>query len=168
MQDGAFLWQVDHSQPADIGTLMASGRSTQLTKQIGEHLVAAELGRLGYMAAPFAGNVPMFDLLAANLFGTAVPIQVKAIKGSSWQFRADDFLKIKLQKNGRQVVQGPLKLPVPSLLCILVQLGEKNGEDRFYILRLRDLQRHFLATYKSRIRPRNPNSLHCAVWPKHL
>jgi hypothetical protein len=39
---------------------MATGRSTQLTGQIGEHLVAAGLGRMGFVAAPFAGNVPHF------------------------------------------------------------------------------------------------------------
>jgi hypothetical protein len=37
---------------------MATGRSNQLTGHIGEHLVAAELGRMGLFATPFAGNVP--------------------------------------------------------------------------------------------------------------
>ena len=35
---------------------MATGRDMQITRQIGEHLVVAELGRRGYVAAPFAGN----------------------------------------------------------------------------------------------------------------
>lgn len=39
---------------------MAMGRNSQLTRQIGEHLVLAKLGRLGYSASPFAGNVPQF------------------------------------------------------------------------------------------------------------
>jgi hypothetical protein len=34
-----------------------------LTKQIGEHLVVAELGRNGLIATPFAGNVQNFDLV---------------------------------------------------------------------------------------------------------
>jgi hypothetical protein len=63
---------------------MASGRGMQLTRQIGEHLVAAELGRQGYIAAPFAGNVPLYDLLAADTRGFSIPIQVKAINGGSW------------------------------------------------------------------------------------
>jgi hypothetical protein len=62
---------------------MATGREMQLARQVGEHLVAAELGRRGYVATPFAGNVPMFDLLAADIRGYAIPIQVKAIKGPS-------------------------------------------------------------------------------------
>ena len=75
---------------------MATGLSTQLTRQIGEHLVAAKLGRMGYVAAPFAGNVPLFDLLAADERGFTIPIQVKAINGISWQYHADDFLKIEI------------------------------------------------------------------------
>jgi hypothetical protein len=72
---------------------MATGRGMQLTRQIGEHLVAAELGRHGYIAAPFAGNVPLYDLLAADARGFSIPIQVKAINGGSWQFSADTYLK---------------------------------------------------------------------------
>ena len=45
---------------------MATGHDNQLTRQIGEHLVAAELGRRGYVATPFAGNVPMYDLKVAK------------------------------------------------------------------------------------------------------
>ena len=56
---------------------MVKNFNTQLSGQIGEHLVTAELGRLGIIAAPFAGNVPDIDVLAyAN--GKSVPIQVKA------------------------------------------------------------------------------------------
>ena len=43
---------------------MATGLSTKLTGQIGEHLVTAELGRLGIIATPFSGNVPDIDILA--------------------------------------------------------------------------------------------------------
>lgn len=65
---------------------MATGREMQLTRQVGEHLVAAKLGRLGYVATPFAGNVPMFDVLAADIRGYAIPIQVKSINGPSGSF----------------------------------------------------------------------------------
>jgi hypothetical protein len=53
---------------------MATGRDRQLARHVGEHLVAAELGRRGYVATPFAGNVPMFDLLAADVEGFAIPL----------------------------------------------------------------------------------------------
>jgi hypothetical protein len=38
---------------------MATGRNNQLTRQVGEHLVAAKLGRLGFVASPFADNVAL-------------------------------------------------------------------------------------------------------------
>jgi len=42
---------------------MSNGRSKQLIKQAGEHLVAAELAKRGFLATPFAGNVPDFDVM---------------------------------------------------------------------------------------------------------
>jgi len=89
---------------------MATGSSTQLTRQIGEHLVAAKLGRLGLFATPFAGNVPDFDLVVANASGQSSLIQVKAINGPSWQFNASTFLNIEMVGN-EQVVKGKKKLP---------------------------------------------------------
>jgi hypothetical protein len=85
---------------------MATGRSTQLTRQIGEHLVASELGRMDIIATPFAGNVPHFDLLASAHDGRAFPIQVKAINGPSWQFNASSLLKITIEGDF-QTVHGP-------------------------------------------------------------
>lgn len=145
---------------------MATGHENQLTRQIGEHLVAAELGRRGFVATPFAGNVPMYDLLAADLSGRAVPIQVKAINGPSWQFNARTFLNIEIGEN-RQTVKGRVVLSNPELLCIFVFIREP-GTDEFYIFQLRDLQDHFFRTYRGREKPRNIQSLHCAIWPKEL
>jgi hypothetical protein len=145
---------------------MATGRSTQLTRQVGEHLVAAELGRKGYIATPFAGNVPNFDLLVANEAGVAVPVQVKAIKGPSWQFSAASFLDIQIE-NDFQTVLGLRRTLNPGLVYVLVLLREA-GTDEFYSLTFSQLQEHFASTYKGGRRPKNPQSMHCAVWPKEL
>lgn len=145
---------------------MATGRTTQLTRQIGEHLVVSELGRRGYVATPFSGNVPLYDVLAADRTGRAVPIQVKAINGPSWQFSATTFLSVEVI-DGEQIVRGKTTLPDPDLLCIFVFV-RKPGEDEFFIFRLRYLQEHFARWYKSGRRPNNPNSMHCAIWPKDL
>ncbi len=145
---------------------MATGRGMQLTRQIGEHLVAAELGRLGYIAAPF-GNVPLYDLFAADSRGHAIPIQVKAINGGSWQFSADAFLNIEVV-NGEQVVKGTKKLLNPKLLCIFVLLIGR-GKDEFYLFLLSDLQKHCVKVYKPRGQSsKNPDSRHCAVSPKEF
>ncbi len=146
--------------------MKTTGREMQLTRQIGEHLVAAELGRRGYVATPFSGNIPMFDLLVADFQGRAVPIQVKAINGPSWQFNVDKFLTVEIVDN-EQFVRGKIELPNHHLLCIFVFIREA-GKDEFYIFRLGDLQDHFAGSYKGGRRPRNPMSMHCAIWPKDL
>ncbi len=101
---------------------MSSGRKNQLTRQIGEHLVVAKLGRLGYIATPFAGNVPHFDLLMANDIGRAIPLQVKAINGPSWQFSIDNFLEIAIINNA-QVIKGKKGLPTSNLLCMPIPIS---------------------------------------------
>jgi hypothetical protein len=120
---------------------MATGREMYLTRQIGEHLVAAKLGRMGYVATPFAGNVPTFDLLIADPRGYAVPVQVKAIRGGSWQHRADAFLNIETI-NGDQKVRGSLRLLNPNLLCVYVLLNEDES-DNFYIFQIESIADKF-------------------------
>jgi hypothetical protein len=145
---------------------MATGRGSQLTRQIGEHLVVAKLGRLGYIATPFAGNVPEFDLLIADSRGCSIPVQVKAINGGSWQSSIDKYLDIEFFGDVQQV-QGPRKLNNPDLVCIFVLLS-KDEQDQFYIFRLKELQSFYLKSYKSGRRSKNPQSLHCAILPKDL
>jgi hypothetical protein len=151
---------------------MASGRSIQLNKQIGEYLVACELARRGLLVATFSGNVPDFDIVAADGSGSSIPIQVKTIRGGAWQFSADKFMTIQFE--GKKQIPGKKIEPnIPHLICVLV-LATEYGKDRFYILeweQLRDLAvEHYcswLAT-KGGIRPKNYKSLHCSVLPKHL
>ena len=145
---------------------MATGRSTQLTRQIGEHLVAAELGRKDIIATPFAGNVPHFDLLASTQDGRAFPVQVKAINGSSWQFNATSLLKIKIVGDF-QTVLGPREDLDRTIACVLLLLKEA-GKDVVYTLLLFQLQELLFKQYKGGKRPKNPQSTHCALWPKHL
>lgn len=145
---------------------MATGRSTQLTRQIGEHLVAAELGRMGIIATPFSGNVPQFDLLASTQSGKAFPVQVKAINGPSWQFNAASYLDIAI-KDGCQTVRGPRLDIDRTIICVLVLL-RAAGTDTFYTLTVADLQDLLTQQYKGGVRPKNPESTHCALWPKHL
>jgi hypothetical protein len=145
---------------------MATGRSTQLTRQVGEHLVAAKLGRMGYVAAPFAGNVPLFDLLAADQRGFTIPVQVKAINGGSWQYKADTFLEIEIVDDF-QHVRGKKRLLNPDLVCIFVLLRQ-DEQDEFYLLSYREIQQITFERYKSRKRPKKPKSMHCAVSPEDL
>ncbi len=130
---------------------MATGRNSQLTRQIGEHLVVAKLGRLGYIASPFAGNVPEFDVLIADGEGHSIPVQVKAINGISWQFRINSFLDIEIIDEIQQI-RGKRRLSNPNLICIFVLLSEDEN-DQFFIFRLTDLPEVFLEHYQGGRRP---------------
>jgi hypothetical protein len=79
-----------------------TGRGTDLTKQPGEYLVAAELSRRGYITTTFTGNLPCYDIIAVDDCGGHVVVQVKAIAGKSWQFKATDFADIAM--HGRQQI----------------------------------------------------------------
>ncbi|MHA2220144.1 MAG: hypothetical protein ACXACY_30040 [Candidatus Hodarchaeales archaeon] len=145
---------------------MATGLSTQLTRQIGEHLVTAEIGRLGIIATPFAGNVPDVDILAfAN--GVTAPIQVKAINKDSWQFDIRKFLDVQLTDKGQKVLGLNNDLD-RRLICVFVVIGETLGEDEFYIFRMGWLQDYFQRTYVGRKPPKNIKSFHCAIWKRDL
>ena len=76
---------------------MATGRQVQLTKQVGEYLVAAELSRRGLLTATFAGNVPDYDIVATGGRGQTALVQVKAIAGPSWQFDIRTFVDVRCQ-----------------------------------------------------------------------
>jgi hypothetical protein len=157
---------------------MRSGRKNLLTKQIGEYLVAAELGRKGLIATTFTGNVPDFDILATNETFKTIPIQVKTIWGprGAWQLDARKFLNITID-NGIQRVTGKTSLSNSDLFCIFVRLispDEEKGDDEFYIFRLGDLQKIIFENYNHYLekimgkRPKNENSTHVSVNPENL
>jgi hypothetical protein len=110
----------------------------------------------------------MFDLLAADPSGYAIPIQVKAINSGSWQFGANSFLEIEQVDSNVRKVKGRKVLLNPDLVCIFILL-KGLGTDEFYIFQLHELQSHCERVYKPRgPGSKNPTSLHCAVSPKDL
>ncbi|MBN2321820.1 MAG: hypothetical protein JXR49_22265 [Acidobacteria bacterium] len=152
---------------------MASGRSIQLTKQVGEYLVASELARRGLMVATFSGNVPDFDIIATDFKGRSCPIQVKTIKGGDWQFSIDKFSEISFE--GKKQILGKKKsLPIPDLVCVFVIAAEKYGEDQFFVVKWSRVRDIIIKHYKYWLdihggnRPRKFDSLHCAISEKNL
>lgn len=147
---------------------MASGRSNQLTKQVGEYLVACELARRGLLVATFSGNVPDFDLIATHLKGSSCPIQVKTARIGSWQFSIDKFADIKLDGN-KQIIGENKPLPIPHLVCVFVIAAEKYGEDQFFILEWSKVQEILIVNHKrwldahGGVRPKKPESMHTAI-----
>jgi hypothetical protein len=152
---------------------MATGRSNQLVKQVGEYLVACELARKGLLVATFSGNVPDFDLIATDLKGSSCPIQVKTIKGGSWQFSIEKFADVTLEGN-KQLIGAKKPLSIPGLVCVFVLAAEEYGKDQFYVLEWAEVQDITIANYThwldshGGVRPRKPESLHCAIAPSDL
>ena len=151
---------------------MASGRSTQLTKQVGEYLVAAELCRRGFIAATFTGNVPHYDIIASDACGHHAAIQVKTSRGNSWHFKVSEFVTI-MRQGKRQIVGLALRPPYPRLLYVFVRLADDGG-DQFFLLTWNHLQRMIVDDYKrylarhGGVRLHNPESMHTVVRLKDL
>jgi Holliday junction resolvase-like predicted endonuclease len=147
----------------------------KITGQIGEYLVAAELGRQGYIATTFTGNVPEFDILVTDDKLRTIPIQVKTIRrGGAFQSVASKWMDISIEKKRKQIIHRKVRLANPRLVFVMVVLGEKYGEDEFYLLTQKQLQDIHVKAYstwlkeRKGIRPRKPESLHCAVSPDKL
>ncbi len=145
--------------------------------QVAEHLVVAELGRRGLIATSFAGNVPTFDLIAADELCRTLPIQVKASSGDSWPSDARVFLEIEYDtKQKRQNYRGPTQLRTPELIYVYVALAdaELKTPDRFIVLTMHALQEVCLQCYtewmdpKGWRRPRNPQSYDNRFWIKEI
>ncbi len=126
---------------------MATGRSNQLTKQVGEYLVASELARCGLLVATFSGNVPDYDLIATDMQGHSCPIQVKTIREGAWQFSIDKFVDITLDGN-KQIIGENKPLPIPHLVCVFVIAAVKYGEDQFFILEWSKVQEILITSHK--------------------
>lgn len=146
---------------------MARNFTTQLAGQIGESLVVAELGRRGIVATAFAGNVPDIDLLAYKN-GKTLHLQVKAWRAGAVSFNATRFLKIRREKSV-QIVEGLVEGLDAELVYVFVKIGERAGQDRFFVLRQGDLAEIIRAGYEgflskhNGVRPRNADTTHVAV-----
>ena len=154
---------------------MSTGRSNKLACQIGEHLVCAELGKRGIIATPFSGNVPAFDILAADEECRTVPIQVKASRSDSWGSQATDWMEITLDEISKtQKYLGPKEILNPALIYVCVAIAppldeveDKTSKDRFFILTKKELRDVCIKGYSSWMnkhgwqRPKNYESYDC-------
>ena len=147
---------------------MSSGRNNKLAGQVGEHLVCAELGRRGLIATPFSGNVPAFDVVAANEQCRTVPIQVKASRADNWPNDARDWMDISFDpKAKKQNFLGRKQIENSDLIHVFVAIAnadDKAGRDRFFIFTKAQLQEICVNHYSNWMggigwrRPRSPES----------
>jgi hypothetical protein len=83
-----------------------TGREMQLTRQIGEHLLAAELGRRDYVATPFAGNTSRCTICwPPTLVGTVSRSRLKQLTGGV-EAEVDDTFTTFLQKRAGALLIG--------------------------------------------------------------
>lgn len=146
--------------------------STQLSGQIGENIVVAELGRREIVATTFSGNVPDIDVLAYRN-NKSIPIQIKALRSGSLSVQGQHYLNIEFEGN-KQIVKGKNKGIDRNLIFVIVKIGQSLGEDVFYICKQGLIQDLVYKEYKSYldkkggVRPRNPKSTHCSYYEKDL
>jgi hypothetical protein len=153
---------------------MKKNFKANLVGQFGEHLVVAELARCGIVASTLAGNVPDVDVLA-YFEDKSVAIQVKTVGKSNNAFHrvASYYLHIKFDGT-RQIVHGKSKDVNRDRIVVAVVIGEKYGDDRFYILSEGWIQDHIFSDYTAYlkkhngIRPKNPQSYHTGFSEKDL
>lgn len=153
---------------------MRSGRNNKLAGQIGEYLVCAELGRRDLIATPFSGNVPAFDILAADEFCRTAPIQVKASRTDNWPTDARDWMNISFDpKTMAQKNLGRAKIKNRDLIYVFVAIAspdEPGSKDRFFVLTKSQLQEICIKRYSEWMdkidwkRPRSPESYDCRFW----
>jgi hypothetical protein len=122
--------------------------NTQLTRQIGEHLVVSELGRHGIIATPFSGNMPDFDVVALAPSGDSLYIQVKAINTGDWQLDAKHFLLVEYDKEtDLQAKLGLRPSPITPLVFVFVKIIQ-SGQDEFYVLSYSDVRKIVESGYR--------------------
>ena len=132
--------------------------------------MCAELGRRGFIATPFSGNVPAFDVIATDELCRTVPIQVKASNHDNWPARAQDWMDIELdEETGIQHLRGAAEINNPQLIYVCISIAKPNSgsRDRFFILTKSDIQQACIHGYSVWMekhgwkRPRNTSSFDC-------
>ena len=131
---------------------MATGIGNKLTGQVGEHIVSAMLGTLGYYASPYSGNVPGFDVTAVHSETLkSFPIQVKAsTKGALVQSTIDKWCEHSLDKDNFQNLGKPKKLKHPEMIWIMVRLGTEGIDGaRFFICTEAQIQKRIIDRFSA-------------------
>ena len=156
---------------------MATGLSTKLTGQIGEHLVAAMLGSKGYYASPYSGNVPGFDITAVDSETLrSFPIQVKTSNGGSLlRTNIDKWVEFSVGKDKRQTLGDLLPRANPNIIWVIVWIKDSDiSTARFFITTEGQIQKTLKVHYQAWLddhdatRPRNHKSTQTMLTIKDL
>ncbi len=130
---------------------MATGIKNKLTGQIGEHLVSAILGTMGYYATPYSGNVPGFDITAVHSETLkSFPIQVKTSTGGALvQSVINKWIDHHIDKDNYQSFGELVERPNPEIIWIMVQIKDNNlSTARYFVCTEVDIQNKIVTRYK--------------------
>jgi hypothetical protein len=131
---------------------VATGKRNKLTGQIGEHLVSAILGTMGFYASPYSGNVPGFDITAVNSKTLrSFPIQVKTSNGGALVHSViHKWIEHRVDENNYQHLGEFLKLPNPNIIWVMVQI--RNNElstARYFVCTEAQIQMKIVECFKN-------------------
>ena len=137
---------------------MATGTRNKLTGQIGEHLVSAMLGTMGYYASPYSGNVPGFDITAVHSETLeSFPIQVKTSNGGALVHSTiNKWVEHHIDENNYQHIGALLKLSNPDIIWVMVQI--KNNElssARYFICTETQIQKKIVERFENFMKKHN-------------
>lgn len=143
--------------------------NTHITKQIGEALVVAELGKRNCAATSFAGNVPHFDIVAVNKEQKIRLIQVKTKNKGDWQLGIDNLWNIKCEDDV-QIKKEPAY--IINLFYVFVNLSKDKPE--FFACKAEKIAAILAKTYFNNQGRRKRNLkkgkpvFHCTIKPDDL
>jgi len=132
--------------------ILAIGARNKLTGQIGEHLVSAMLGTLGFYATPYSGNVPGFDITAVNSKTLqAFPIQIKTSNGGELVHSTiDKWVEHHIKDDNSQYLGDLLKLANPKKIWVMVQLKDNIlSSARYFICTEAQIQEKIVTRYRN-------------------
>ncbi|MCC2615008.1 hypothetical protein LJ739_01975 [Aestuariibacter halophilus] len=148
---------------------MSRTLNNKLVGQVGEHLLSAKLGMMGFYASPFAGNVPTFDVTAvdAETLRSKI-IQVKTSTTNTLaQSEISTWIETNVDDTGLYSFGEKRKLIHPKMIWVLINLPSKDlGSARFFICTEKDIQEAHINRFTTWIeshgyrRPKLGNSMH--------
>ena len=95
-------------------------------------MVASEFARRGFTVALPTGIARDIDILAYRN-GKNIAVQVKSISKGALQVNLGKFLNVDFdEETEKQIVRGPRSDLDNDICFVIVFLGERLGEDRFY------------------------------------
>ena len=130
---------------------MATGKSNKLTGQIGEHLVSAMLGTMGYYASPYSGNVPGFDITAVDSETLqSFPVQVKTSNGGALVHSTiNKWVEHRVDEDNYQHFGELLELKNPNIIWVMVRIENSDiSTARFFICTEAQVQKKIVDRYK--------------------